>query len=153
MLEILDLNTPANKLDKVTKLKEDFRTTLTNVKDGLVLIICDFPANEIIDYLVIVNIKKKNGNYLRTKVRGNYHYIDNLVLAISEFDVGEIDEITNQHLVSNEAIFDYVDENRKLNKNFKKYFETYGFSCHSILNIKSSNGKQDFYPELLLVMV
>lgn len=149
MLEILDLNTPANKLDKINRLKDDFRSTLTNVKNGIVLIICDFPANEIIDYLVIVNINKESGNYHRTKVWGEYHYVDNIVLAISEFDVGEVDEITGQYLISNEATFDYVEETRKLNKGFKKYFEPYGFFSHSLLNVQSSNGKQYFYSEIL----
>lgn len=78
MLDIIDINSSSESLREIIELKESFRTLLNKVDYGTVIIINNFPAHEIIDYLIIINIENnKAKNYYQFKHNSSNFYVDN----------------------------------------------------------------------------
>lgn len=151
MLEIIDVNSSAECLNEILELKESFKNHLSNVKDGTVVIINNFPAHEIIDYLIILNIKKKSGNYYRIRNNGSNHYIDNIVLAVSKLSEDDLSGVDNTNLYSDNASFNYVETNKEFNNELSKFFKNFqNVWCCTMFQITNSKNINHFSPELLL---
>lgn len=151
MLDIIDINTSAECLTEVLELKESFRKHLSTVKDGTVLIINNFPAHEVVDYLIIVNIEKKSGNYYRVRNNDSNHYVDNIVLAVLKYTEYNIIGVDDINLYSGNASFNYLDANREFNNELSKFFGNFQkVWCSTLLHVSSPENIEHFSPELLL---
>ncbi len=151
MLDIIDMNTSAGCLDEVLRLKESFKTCLANVKDGTVLIINNFPAHEVIDYLIIVNIEKKNGNYYRIRYNESNHYIDNIVLGILKYPENNITEVDSVYLHSVNASYNYLESNTEFNRELRRFLGDFQeVWCWTLFQVNTPEQITYFSPELLL---
>lgn len=114
MLNIIDINTNAANLDFIEALKADFRSELApTVKEGTVVIISNFPAvgNMLskIDFLVMINIPKKQGNYLKLRIDHKNRYIHNAVLMIKQVEDDQIISADDAALYTKVGEFDYQE--------------------------------------------
>lgn len=151
MLDIIDINTSAECLDEVVKLKESFHNYLSNVKNGTVLIINHFPAHEIVDYLVIVNIEKKSGNYHRIKYNGATHYIDNVVLGILKYPESGISNVDSVNLYSDNASFNFSEANTEFNRDLNRFLSNFQkVWCCTLFQVNTPDDIEYSSPELLL---
>ena len=151
MLNIIDINTSSACLNEVSTLKKSFQNCLTNVKDGTVIIINNFPAHEIIDYLVIVNIEKKHQNYYRISENSSNHYIDNIVLGILKFPENNITEIDSAYLHSANASFNYLEANIEFNRELRKFLGNFQkVWCCTLFQVSVPQQINHFSPEILL---
>lgn len=151
MIDIIDINTSSESLDEVLRLKESFRNCLTNVDDGTVIIINNFPAHEIIDFLVIVNIKKKSRNYYRIRNNGTNHYIDNIVLGILKYPENDITKMDSVYLYSDYASFNYLEANKEFNRELSRFLGSFQkVLCYSLFQVSTPAQINHFSPELIL---
>lgn len=151
MLDIIDINSSADCLNEIVELKESFRSHLTNVNDGTVIIINNFPAHEIVDYLIIVNIERSSGNYYRTTYNNSNHYVDNIVLAVLKLEGHGITGVDENNLYSDNSSFDYIEANREFNNQLKAFFSNFQrVWCRTLFHISNIEETSYFSPELLL---
>lgn len=151
MLDIIDINSSGKDLNQITLLKDSFKNRLTNVKTGTVIIINNFPAHEIIRYLIIINVEKKNNNYLRVRVDNNNYYVDNIICAIVEFPVNHIIDVDDNFLYDLDSNFDYLTENKHFNRGLFKFLKDFEqISCNTIFNITTDENINYSGAELLL---
>lgn len=151
MLDIIDINSSAENLDEILILKESFKTQLKTVNHGTVIIINNFPAHEMIDYLIIVNIERKNSNYYRVNYKDSNHYVDNIVLAICKMEIVEITNVDHININTKEASFNYVEANKEFNNELRNYFKNFQkVWCCTLFMAKSTASINFFSPELLL---
>ena len=145
MLQIIDINTNTGNIGEVEALKNGFQERLeATVKDGTVIIISNFPAVGSmagkLDYLILLTIKKTNGNYLRLTQDGRYHYIDNFIFLVKKIDEDKITKVDNGHLHSDNSSFDYIESISHYNREFEDYFKKFdSIRCFTSYHLTTKN--------------
>lgn len=155
MLEIVDINTHANHLAEVTRLKEEFRTELAGVSEGSVIIINRFPAvGDMIgplDYLILLNIVYKKGNYLSRKVNGQRMYINHAVIHINAVQDDEVTGADEQQLQKGSGLFDYPSALKAVSGDLRDYLLAYA-DCKpfGFYRLRSTAAAEYHNPKLML---
>ncbi len=152
MLKIIDLNSSSECLQEIVELKKGFLNCLTpTVKHGEVIIINNFPAHVVIDYLIVINIENRDRNYLYINHNKSRYYIDNIVLAISKLGEHNV-IIDNGKLHDSDAIFDFIEENKIFNNELKNFFNSFNnfnrIYCYSLFHASSLKSNEYFSPQL-----
>jgi len=152
MLDIIDINSSAENLSEIAEIKESFRTQLKNVKHGTVLIINNFPAHELVDYLIIINIEKEySNNYHRIFTDQGKYYLDNAVCAIIKYQEYNITNVDEKNIYCGESSFDYCDANKTFNNDLKTFFKNYNdIWCHTIFNVSTKEDISHHSPEIII---
>lgn len=156
MLNIIDINTNSTNLKEVEALKESFRAQLLpTVSEGTVIIVSKFPAvgNMLsqIDYLVMFNIPKKDGNYLKVKIDNTNKYLYNAVLLVKCIKDDQIVSADDAAIYSPDGEFDYNEPLTQSIYDFRDYClpkeDLWPFAIYRI----ESKSSEKFYNSSIVV--
>lgn len=146
MLQIIDINTNQDNLKEVESLKAGFKIQLSpTVKDGTVIIITNFPPignmTGKVDYLIMLNVKKTPGNYLRLSHNGKNHYIDSFIYLVKKLKETEITNADNQFVYSKNGAFEYSESIKFYNWEIEDYLKKYdsNIKCFSVYSFQTEN--------------
>ena len=143
-MQVVDINTSADNLLEVERLKEGFKNLLSpTATNGTVVIVSDFPpvGNIIgkIDYAIFLNVEKEQGNYYRYMVNDKYHYIDGFVVLIKKINE-ELKDVSAEMLVKEDGSFDYIDSLRNINYSFQDFCAMHEkIKCCSIYSVNTNS--------------
>jgi hypothetical protein len=156
MLNIIDINTNASRLEFIEELKAGFRARLSpTVKIGTVVIISQFPAigNMLssIDYLVLLTIPKLDGNYFKVRISDKNKYVYNAVLLIKTLQDDQILSVDDSAFYSKDGQFDYLETNSQNIFDFRDYcLPKEDVWAYSVYQVFSANAPSFYNNKIVL---